>query len=151
MDRKKIIIVDDNKASLDICKMILKPYYAPLPVLSVARMFEILNKVTPDLIILDVEMPDINGFDALQQIKANTSLEGIPVAFLTSHIDYESEKRGRALGAVEYFRKPMYAQAFLRRVGAIFENAKEDTAGKMIDDLREIRNMLKYGGGVNGY
>jgi putative two-component system response regulator len=68
-EQKKIILVDDNDANLTACKKILKPYYAVYPVLSAEKMFDLLEHITPDLILLDVEMPDMNGYDAARTLK----------------------------------------------------------------------------------
>ncbi len=146
MDKKKIIIVDDNATSLKICTVILQPHYAVMPVLSAAKMFEVLRAATPDLIILDIEMPEINGFEALRQLKADAASVHIPVAFLTSHVDYDSEKRGRDMGVIDYFRKPVSQQALLRRVSAIFSTADTDTTDKILSDIQDLRRMLQSGG-----
>ncbi len=150
MDRKRIIIVDDSPTSLKMCAVILRPHYAVAPLPSADRMFQVLERFTPDLIILDIEMPGVDGYEALRRLKVNAALRDIPVALLTSHIDYDSERRGRSMGAVDYLRKPVSAQSLLRRVGAIFDGDDEDATGeKILNDIQAIRGLLKEGSGAD--
>lgn len=110
-ERQKIIVVDDNDYNLLVSKNILKPYYTVFTVPSAARMFDLIGKVHPDLILLDVEMPEIDGYEAAKKLVKEHS--GIPFIFISGNTDEESKKKGLALGAINYFSKPLDADEIL--------------------------------------
>jgi len=79
-------------------------------------MFQLLEKITPDLILLDVEMPEMDGFEALSKLKSDEKLKTIPVVFLTAMNDAESEIRGFDIGAVDFIIKPFSPPVLIKRV-----------------------------------
>jgi signal transduction histidine kinase len=113
---KKIIVVDDSLLYLNVLKRILKEMYAVYPCPSAAKMFNILEHIQPDLILLDVEMPEMNGYEAIKKLKNNAQHSEIPVIFLTSMTDERSEIEGLKLGAVDYIRKPFVTPPLLQRI-----------------------------------
>ena len=113
---KIVFIVDDNDANLLLAKNALEGLYETYALPSAARMFKIIEKITPDLILLDVDMPEMDGFEAIQLLKTNEKYTAIPVAFLTGKYEAESEERGFALGAVDFIRKPFSAATLIERV-----------------------------------
>jgi len=114
--RSKIILVDDIVANLDQGRSILKPFCTVYPAQSTAKLFEILENVIPDLILLDINMPEMNGYDTIKKLKADERYADIPVIFLTAKNDNESELEGLALGAVDYVSKPFSARLLLKRI-----------------------------------
>jgi putative two-component system response regulator len=114
--RQTVAIVDDNVTNLKIAHSILHAHYETYALPSAAVMFELLKKVIPDLILLDIEMPVMNGYEAIKQLKANELLARIPVIFLTSRNDEGSELEGLSLGAIDYITKPFSAALLLRRI-----------------------------------
>ncbi|MDR1708481.1 MAG: response regulator, partial [Candidatus Accumulibacter sp.] len=120
MDSKEklqtVAVVDDNLANLTICRGILKGYYEVYALPSAAAMFALLEKTVPDLILLDVEMPEMNGYEAIKKLKANLRFCEIPVIFLTSKTDEGSELEGLSLGAIDYVVKPVSAPLLLKRI-----------------------------------
>jgi len=115
--RSKIVIVDDNKANLTIGRNVLKIFYEVYPAPSADKLFEILdNNVLPDLILLDIEMPEMNGYEAIKILKADSRFIDIPVIFVTSRSDESSELEGLELGAVDYISKPFSAPLLLKRI-----------------------------------
>jgi putative two-component system response regulator len=114
--RKRIIIVDDNIANLTIAKNILKPYYEVFIAPSSEKLFLCLENFIPDLILLDVEMPLVNGFEIIKLLKDRGSYADIPVIFLTAKHDEISELKGLSLGAVDYIYKPFSAPLLLKRL-----------------------------------
>ncbi|MDR3364206.1 MAG: response regulator [Clostridiales Family XIII bacterium] len=114
--RKKIILVDDNMTNLTAGKNMLKEQYEVFPVPSGAKLFELLAHVVPDLFLLDVEMPEMNGYDAIRKLKADKRLVDIPVIFLTAKNDEGSELEGLRLGAIDYVTKPFSAPLLLKRI-----------------------------------
>ncbi|MDR0854725.1 MAG: response regulator [Clostridiales Family XIII bacterium] len=113
---KKILLVDDNAANLTAGKTILKENYKVYPAPSAEIMFDILETITPDLILLDIEMPEKNGYEALKELKDNPKWWEIPVIFLTSRSDEGSELEGLSLGAIDYVTKPFSAPLLLKRI-----------------------------------
>ena len=89
--RYKIIMVDDNMTNLNMGRSILKPFYEVYPTPSAAKFFEILEKVLPDLVLLDIGMPEMNGYEAIKKMKADSRFTDIPVIFLTAKSDESSE------------------------------------------------------------
>jgi len=129
-DRKKIIAVDDNPENLTAIKNTLKDIYMVYPSPSAPDMFELLEHIRPDLIMLDVEMPGMNGYDAIKQLKSSDKNREIPVIFLTSMSDPQSEMEGLKLGAVDYISKPFVTPLLLRRIKthiSIMEHQREIT------------------------
>ena len=114
--RSKIILVDDVKANLTMGRDLLKTFYEIYPVLSAERLFELLEKVTPDLILLDIAMPVMDGYETIKKLKANPHFADIPVIFLTAQDDDDSEVEGFDLGAADYVTKPFSGPLLLRRI-----------------------------------
>jgi putative two-component system response regulator len=114
--RKKIIIVDDQVSNLQIGRNALSTEYAVYTVPSAKKMFGLIEKITPDLILLDVEMPVMNGYEAIEKLKDNPKTADIPVVFLTAKTDVGSEIRGLTLGAIDYILKPFSPPLLLKRI-----------------------------------
>jgi putative two-component system response regulator len=110
------VLVDDNAANLAMGKSMLKDSYEVYPCPSAKKMFEILQHVTPDLILLDIVMPEMDGCETLRLLKADARRADIPVIFLTSRSDERSELEGLSLGAIDYVTKPFSAPLLLKRI-----------------------------------
>ena len=114
--QKTIFVVDDNDTNLSVAKEALKEQYRVITLPSAAKMFAHIQKVTPDLILLDIEMPEMDGFEALGLLKENPSLAVIPVIFLTSMTDAAVEVRGFQLGVVDFITKPFSPPVLQNRI-----------------------------------
>jgi putative two-component system response regulator len=114
--RYKIIMVDDNMAILTMGRNMLKTYYEVYPAPTAAKLFEILESVNPDLILLDVVMPEMNGYDGMKKLREDSRYANIPVIFLTAKRDETSELEGFDLGAADYISKPFSAPLLLKRI-----------------------------------
>ncbi|MCL2487803.1 MAG: response regulator [Oscillospiraceae bacterium] len=126
--QKTIFVVDDNDTNLSKAKEALRAQYRVMTLPSAAKMFAMLEKVTPDLILLDIEMPEMNGYQAMRRLKGDGRFSGLPVIFLTSKTDEGSELEGFELGAVDYVVKPFSTPLLLKRIEnqlLIVQNAKE--------------------------
>jgi putative two-component system response regulator len=115
-DKKMIMIVDDNMANLKMGREILKDRYTTYPVPSADTMFYLLKSVRPDMILLDIAMPDMNGFEALRKLKAEPEYADIPVIFLTARSGENDEHEGLKLGAIDYIFKPFSPALLLLRI-----------------------------------
>jgi len=104
--RSTIIMVDDNLTNLTVGKNMLKTFYQVIPLSSAKAMFETLEEVVPSLILLDIEMPEMDGYEAIKKLKSDAKWQDIPVIFLTARDDSASEVEGLDRGAVDYITKP---------------------------------------------
>ncbi|MCL2844784.1 MAG: response regulator [Chitinivibrionia bacterium] len=103
--RKKIFYVDDMPSNLVSLKSRLDAYYEVYPFPCFDKMFKFMQNIRPDLIILDVNMPEISGFDGIECLKKDPSFKNIPVIFLTSEDGIESSMKGHNFGAADYISK----------------------------------------------
>ncbi len=103
-----ILIVDDVSSNIEVLASVLKDDYQIKVAQSGAKALEIvLHKPVPDLILLDVEMPGMDGFEVLKQLQSNSMTKHIPVIFITSYNTTEEEEKGLLKGAVDYITKPI--------------------------------------------
>ncbi|MDR1570931.1 MAG: response regulator [Clostridiales Family XIII bacterium] len=114
--RKKVLLVDDNPVNLKMARNTLMGLYDVFTVPSAEKMFAFLEKTLPDMILLDVLMPGINGYDAMRLLAKDERVKRVPVIFLTAKTDMGSEMEGLSLGAVDYITKPFIPQLLLKRV-----------------------------------
>jgi len=115
-DRYKIIFVDDNLSNLAQGRNILKTFYEVYPAPSAAKLFEILENVLPDMILLDIEMPEMNGYETIKKLKDDPRFAEIPVIFLTARIGENDQLEGLDMGAADYIFKPFSAPLLLKRI-----------------------------------
>ena len=115
MDMKKILVVDDNAINLKMADKVLKENEAYKPVLvpSGERAFKFLEKNKPDLILLDIMMPELDGFEVLERLKADEATREIPVVFLTADEEPETRTRAEAAGVQDIVMKPFKKEALL--------------------------------------
>ncbi|MDR2015335.1 MAG: response regulator [Azoarcus sp.] len=114
--RQLVMAVDDNPVNLMISKETLSDTYSVMTVPSASKMFELLVRYTPNLILLDVDMPEINGYEAIKILKDDPKMKNIPVIFLTAMNNSDSELQGLSLGAIDYITKPFSAALLKKRI-----------------------------------
>ena len=105
-EKKIIILVDDNPANLRIGKNVLSEQFTVATAPSAEKMFFLLKTIHPVVILLDVDMPEMDGYQTIEILKSNQETKDIPVIFLTGMTDSQSKEKGYALGAVDYITKP---------------------------------------------
>ena len=130
--RKKVILVDDVEFNLRMWKRKLQDIYEVYPANSAARMFMILNNVKPDIILLDVNMPECDGFQTLKLLKADSRYASIPVIFLTSRSDESSVISGICLGAADYVVKPFSLHYLNERIAKVLMRPECDLLEKNV-------------------
>ena len=101
-----ILIVDDTEENLDILVEALSDDYGISVAMDGETALEILEMEMPDIILLDIIMPGMDGYDVCKKIKENKETADIPIIFLTAITEIESKSRGFELGAVDYITKP---------------------------------------------
>ncbi|MDR1970653.1 MAG: response regulator [Treponema sp.] len=111
-----IILVDDNPANLRTGKNVLSDKYSVFTVPSAEKMFDVLEKNKPALILLDIDMPGMDGYEAIKILKAKEETRNIPVIFLTGKADTSDELEGLSLGAIDYITKPFIPPLLLKRI-----------------------------------
>ena len=116
--RKRILYVDDMSISLKAFKKALEAHYEIFLADSISKMYKIMDRIRPDLIILDVNMPGTGGYDIIIQLKDDTRYSDIPVMFMTGNSDKESVSKGLSLGAVAYAVKPFNALKLVETINS---------------------------------
>jgi len=153
--RKKIIYVDDVNYSLVSVKNRIGEHFDIFPAQSVAKMLELLKGFKPDLILMDINMPDVNGYEGLKILKENKEYADIPVIFLTSNSDRESIVKGFSLGAVDYVVKPFTAPQLIESIenqlhpGRKKESSQNEEDGNkpiilVVDDVSSMLRAIQY-------
>jgi PleD family two-component response regulator len=148
--KRKIIYVDDIKFHLFSIKERLKNQYDIFPVQNAEDLFELLERVKPELILLDINMPDCDGYEVLQRLKGNPKFTNIPVIFLTSEYCKQSIAKGMGLGAVDFVKKPFTDADLIKCIEQQFDpewEKKNKPIVLAIDDnasiLKAVNNLLK--------
>jgi len=137
---KTIFVIDDSDTNLSMAEAVLEDQYRVMTMPSASKMFALLEKITPDLILLDIEMPEMDGFEALAKLKDKGERQDIPVMFLTGRNDAEVEARGLEMGAIDFITKPFSAPVLLNRIKThldIDEIIRERTA-----QLHRMQNSI---------
>jgi len=111
-----ILIVDDNLVSLKQISALLSKDYDVSLAKSGELALQICAQKPPELILLDVEMPGMDGFETIARLKADDSLKQVPVIFLTGNIDAETQAKCLGAGAVDFITKPADAEALHSRI-----------------------------------
>lgn len=114
--RPAILVVDDTPQNLSLMSELLEEHYAVKLAPSGARALKIATTTPPDLILLDIMMPEMDGYEVCRQLKADPACKDIPVIFVTAMTDVEDEEKGLTLGAVDYLAKPISPPIMLARV-----------------------------------
>ncbi|MDR2178381.1 MAG: response regulator [Treponema sp.] len=137
---RKILVVDDNLPSLKQIGAQLEESYDVSLAKSGPLALRICAREKPDLILLDIEMPGMDGFETLKRLRLNQYLGSIPVIFLTGNHDTETEVRGLQSGARDFITKPVEKSILLHRIElhlrfSSYQAQLEDTAAKMSDSV----------------
>jgi len=143
--RYTIFYVDDDKTNLQIGRFILAGAYNVFSMDSASKLLKMLERNIPDLILLDVDMPDMNGYEVLKIIKANSAYSEIPVIFLTAMSDSDNEMEGLSLGAIDYIIKPYSSPLLLKRIEVhlLVEQQKKKLRDYSINLERMVQEKTK--------
>ena len=138
---QKILIVDDEKMMLKLASRILAKSYQVVCASSGAEAVEIFEQEKPDMVLSDLLMPEMDGYE-LHRILQEKSSESVPIMFMTADESDDSESKGFAIGAADYIRKPLKADILLRRVKNILENADKIQGLKQAADFDTMTGLL---------
>src|SRR3984885_11132098 len=140
-EKKLVLVVDDAPANLQIVHSILKQDFKILVATSGAKALELAsNDPQPELILLDVEMPEMNGYEVCAILKSKPETRDIPVIFLTRKTDVEDETRGFEVGAVDYIHKPFSPAVVKARVHThlLLRGIREQLAQQLLSIQKEL-------------
>ena len=147
LGKEKVMVIDDDVLLLKMAAELLDEDYTVSLARSGTLALAILQKgFLPDIILLDISMPVMDGYQTLKRVKALEGLEQIPVIFLTGMIDSDEEIKGLEAGAVDYIRKPFVKEVLLTRIHVHLANARllrekntldEDKLGMLDETLTE--------------
>ncbi|WNC73489.1 two-component system response regulator [Thalassotalea psychrophila] len=128
-EQATVLVVDDNSDNIDVLNGILRPFYKIKAALNGELALKIANgKQKPDLILLDVMMPGMDGHEVCRRLKASPVTSNIPVIFVTAKTEIADEESGFALGAVDYITKPVsvpIVQARVKTQLALYNQQRE--------------------------
>ena len=147
----KILYVDDVTTSLLTLKRRLAGRHEVYPAESSEAMFKVLEKVTPDIILLDINMPKVDGYDVIKTLKEDDRYANIPVIFFTGNNDRSSVVKGLSLGAVDYLIKPFETTNLIncieKHVTASRSGKKKENQAKprilAVDDVVSILKSIQ--------
>ena len=136
---KIILVVDDDVTSLKLAQKILETEYRVAAVNNGEMVFKYLMNNTPDLILLDLNMPEIDGFEVIKRLKNNENYKEIPVIFLTANQDSEIEAKCLESGAIDFVNKPFVPIVLKGRVKRVMElYSYRKQLEDMVQDQAEI-------------
>ncbi len=130
--RLRILAIDDTPANLQVLAAALVTDFRFQIATSGAIGLAAASRTPPDLILLDVMMPDMDGFEVFRRLKADPALQAIPVMFLTAMSSMEAEAAGLAMGAADYISKPIKVETAKLRIRNLIEREglRKDVAEK---------------------
>lgn len=140
---KHILIVDDNKTNLVSARSVLSDTYKVTAVTMGAQALHFLENNTCDLILLDINMPEMDGFEVLKRMKENEKCADIPVIFLTADNDATTESRCFQEGALDFIAKPFVPEVMQSRIKRILESEdmKRQLAEKLDRTIAEVTDI----------
>lgn len=133
--RPLLLLVDDEPTNLQVLRHILQDDYRLLFAKEGVRALEMAERERPDLILLDVMMPGMTGYEVCEALKANPALDSIPVIFVTALGDVDDEARGFEVGAVDYITKPVSPPIVRARVRTHLSLVR-------LDELKQTRLQI---------
>ena len=144
---EKVLIIDDNGINLRTAKEALDDYYEVITVNSCKMALRYLEQHTPDIILLDIQMPEIDGFETMAAIRSLPQTEDTPIIFLTAQNNIDDEIRGLELGAVDYIHKPFQPQIMRTRIRtqlalANYQDHLEDIIMQKTEQVARVETAL---------
>ena len=148
--RKKnsVLIVDDERVNISSLKSILAPEYTVYASINGKEAVETAQKFLPDLILLDVLMPDMDGYEVIAILKNSEETRDIPVIFITGLDDSNAEMKGLELGAVDYISKPFYHGIVKLRVYHQMQLVQRQMQQTLVNKIAQNFLMSAYSGSL---
>jgi two-component system cell cycle response regulator len=122
MSDQSILVVDDNPSNLKLFTYLLAlPGYAVTTAGNAVQALDVLTRLVPDLIIMDLQLPDVDGLTLTRQLKADPKMKGVPIVAVTASAMKGDEEKARAAGVDGYMSKPVEKRAFRAMVASYLE------------------------------
>ena len=146
-EKKIILLVDDNPTNLKLGIHVLENKFNLYTSPSAQKMFSLLENINPAMILLDVDMPDMNGYETIKILKSKPETRNIPVIFLTGRTEFDDELEGLNLGAIDYITKPFQPLLLLKRIEVHLlvetqKNIMEKQASNLINFSENLQKMV---------
>lgn len=140
---KCILVVDDSAANLKCVESVLKEQYKLILVKTGEKALAYLAKNPVDLVLLDIQMPDMDGFETCEKIKELRLNRNVPVIFLTADADVDNEIKGLEMGAVDFIKKPFIPEVMLNRIHRVIqlEELKRTLEDKVKEKTVQIEQL----------
>jgi putative two-component system response regulator len=143
-EKELLFLVDDNPANLRIGKNVLSEKYRVATAPSAEKMFSLLENNIPEIILLDIDMPEMNGYEAIKILKSKPETKDIPVIFLTARTESGDELQGLSLGAIDYIAKPFEPPLLLKRIEVhLLVESQQKTLKKQAEELKNFNDNLQ--------
>ena len=145
--KPKILAVDDDRLNINMLIGLLQDEYEILAAINGTMGLKAAGRTNPDLILLDITMPDMNGYEVLAELKADPLTKDIPVIFITGLTDAEDEAKGLDMGASDYVSKPFNATVVKARIRTqlrLKQQADQLAAYAFMDGLTGIPNRRSF-------
>ena len=141
--KKIILIVDDDRLSLSTAQNLLSDSYKAVAVNSGKQAYKYLERHTPDLILLDINMPEIDGFEVMRTLQADPKWSRIPVIFLTADRSSDTEVKCFRMGACDFISKPFEPQIMMSRIISTLEldGYRKDLQRRLDEKTREMERI----------
>lgn len=144
MKENSILVIDDDLILLKTAEEILSEQYNVSVAKSGIQALNLLNKkVIPDLILLDIDMPQMDGYETLEEIKKIDGCELIPIIFLTGFSEMDYEVKGLKAGAVDYIVKPFAKEILMARVERHLERYQQRQSRKTVESSKYAQDIKK--------
>ncbi|MGN1146975.1 MAG: diguanylate cyclase domain-containing protein [Lachnospiraceae bacterium] len=140
---KNVLIIDDNKLNLATARKVLSEEYKVIPVIKGTQALTYLQNGDCDIILLDINMPEMDGFEVLKKIREMEHCKNIPVIFLTADNDSETETRCFNAGAIDFITKPFVPEVMRSRIGRALEleELRRSLADRLEQKIQEVSDM----------
>ena len=145
IDNYKLLVTEDNVELLMLMKQLLKPYYRVYTARNGIDALNIIHEKDLDLIISDVMMPEMGGYELTEKVKSDPNYNHLPIILLTAKTQEEDEKKALILGADEYLTKPFRLGDLKLRIENIIENRKRIQREYSQQTVEETRNNINKG------
>jgi putative two-component system response regulator len=142
--QKTILVVDDTKLNIEILLDLLEHKYNVIPALNGEKALKILSKMDIDLVLLDIMMPDMDGYEVCKKAKSNHLTKDIPIIFITAKIDDESIEKAYDVGGIDFIGKPFSPREVISRVSAHLALSAQAKMLKTQKEELELDNITLY-------